>query len=182
MFATLGNLWTRRAGAVLFGAMALAIGAQPAMGKDSLQQVDDSVVALVRQVSPAVVQILVTRFGAVEPHGQTALIGHQRTSRFGSHRGPGGYIVTNAHVVQARREVRVVLFSSENINSPHATFAQTDHHDARARLWAWKPRPTWPCSKLKPAVCPPFRSAVSGPAPGPDGVCLWKPGGTGPIP
>ena len=121
MFATLGNLWTRRAGAVLFGAMALAIGAQPAMGKDSLQQVDDSVVALVRQVSPAVVQILVSGYGTVEQPGQTALIGHQRTLGSGVIVDPDGYILTNAHVVQGAERVRVVLFSSENINSPHAT-------------------------------------------------------------
>jgi serine protease Do len=101
--------------------MALAIGAQPAMGKDSLQQVDDSVVALVRQVSPAVVQILVSGYGTVEQPGQTALIGHQRTLGSGVIVDPDGYILTNAHVVQGAERVRVVLFSSENINSPHAT-------------------------------------------------------------
>jgi serine protease Do len=101
--------------------MALALGAQPAMGKDSLQQMDDSVVALVRQVSPAVVQILVTGYGTVEQPGQTALISHQRTLGSGVIVDPDGYILTNAHVVQGAERVRVVLFSSENLNSPHAT-------------------------------------------------------------
>ena len=50
--------------------MALAIRARPAMAKDPLQQFDDSVVSLVQQVSPAVVQILVTGYGAVEQRGR----------------------------------------------------------------------------------------------------------------
>jgi serine protease Do len=112
--------------------MAMAIGAQPAMGTDSLQQLDDSVVSLVQQVSPAVVQILVTGYGAVEQRGQTALIGHQRTLGSGVIVDPEGYIITNAHVVQGAVRVRVVLFTAENVNSPHATLrSKTTTMDAR---------------------------------------------------
>ena len=135
MFVVPGNLWSssvRRTVAVLLGVMAMAIGAQPAMGTDSLQQLDDSVVSLVQQVSPAVVQILVTGYGAVEQRGQTALIGHQRTLGSGVIVDPEGYIITNAHVVQGAVRVRVVLFTAENVNSPHATLrSKTTTMDAR---------------------------------------------------
>ena len=119
MFVAPGNLWSSyatRTGAMLFAVMALAMGAQPAVGKDSLQQLDDSVVSLVQQVTPAVVQILVTGYGAVDQHGQTALIGHQRVLGSGVIVDPDGYIITNAHVVQGAERVRVVMFTSENIN------------------------------------------------------------------
>jgi len=108
---------------VWLGALALSLAARPASGKDLLHQLDNSVGSLVRQVSPAVVQILVTGYGAVEQHGQTntALIGHQRSLGSGVIVDPEGYIVTNAHVVEGAVRVRVVLFSSENSNSPHAT-------------------------------------------------------------
>jgi serine protease Do len=77
----------------------------------------------VHQVSPAVVQILVSGYGAVEQHGRTdtALIGRQRSLGSGVIVDPEGYIITNAHVVEGAVRVRVVLFSSENSNSPHAT-------------------------------------------------------------
>jgi serine protease Do len=45
---------------------------------------------------------------------------------------PDGYIITNAHVVEGAERVRVVLFSSENINSPNATLrARTSTMNAR---------------------------------------------------
>ncbi len=117
------NSIARRSGMVLLGALALSLSARPAAGKDSLQQLDSSVVSLVQQVSPAVVQILVTGYAAVEQsgHTNTALIGRQRTLGSGVIVDPEGYIITNAHVVDGAVRVRVVLFSSENSNSPHAT-------------------------------------------------------------
>lgn len=94
-----------------------------AAGSDSIQQLNTSVVSLVEQVSPAVVQVLVSGYGTVDEHGQTntALIGRQRSLGSGVIVDPDGYILTNAHVVQGAERVRVVLFASEDINSPHAT-------------------------------------------------------------
>ena len=126
--------FARRIGVVLLGALALSLSAQPAPGKDFLHQLDNSVESLVQQVSPAVVQILVTGYAAVEQHGHTdtALIGRQRTLGSGVIVDPEGYIITNAHVVEGAVRVRVVLFSSENSNSPHATLrSKTTTMDAR---------------------------------------------------
>jgi serine protease Do len=126
--------FARRTGIVLLGALALALSTQPALGKDLLHQLDNSVEALVQQVSPAVVQILVTGYATVEQHGHTdtALIGRQRTLGSGVIVDPEGYIITNAHVVEGAVRVRVVLFSSENSNSPYATLrAKTTTMDAR---------------------------------------------------
>jgi serine protease Do len=98
-----------------------------------LHQLDSSVETLARQVSPAVVQVLVTGYTAVEPHGHndTALIGRQRTLGSGVIVDPAGYILTNAHVVEGAVRVRV-LFSSENASSPHATMpAKTATMNAR---------------------------------------------------
>ncbi|MGA3325455.1 MAG: trypsin-like peptidase domain-containing protein [Terriglobia bacterium] len=117
------NPIARKLGMVLLGALALALSAQAAPSKDLLHQLDNSVESLVKQVSPAVVQILVTGYASVEQHGHTdtALIAHQRTLGSGVIVDPEGYIITNAHVLQGAARVRVVLFSSENSNSPHAT-------------------------------------------------------------
>jgi len=135
MFVAPENLSRSRSlktGAVLLAAIAFFVIAQPATAKDSLQQLDESVVSLTQRVSPAVVQILVTGYGTVEQRGQTALIGRQRTLGSGVIVDPEGYIVTNAHVVQGAERVRVVLFSSENSNSPHATLrSKTTTMDAR---------------------------------------------------
>ena len=72
---------------------------------------DSSLVALVEKVSPAVVQIQVTGYGAVEEsnHRQTALVVRQRAIGSGVIVDPSGYIITNAHVVEGARRIRVLL-------------------------------------------------------------------------
>jgi serine protease Do len=137
MFVAPGIHWSsfaRGIGVVLLGGLAFSLSVQPAPGKDFLHQLDNSVESLVQQVSPAVVQILVTGYGTVEQHGHTdtALIGRQRILGSGVIVDPEGYIITNAHVVEGAETVRVVLFSSENSNSPHATLrAKTTTMNAR---------------------------------------------------
>jgi serine protease Do len=137
MFAGRGGYLHRIAGGiglVLSGVLAFSVSAKLASGEDLLHQLDSSIESLVQQVSPAVVQILVTGYAAVEQRGHTdtALIGRQRTLGSGVIVDPEGYIITNAHVVQGAVRVRVVLFSSENATSPHATLrAKTTTMDAR---------------------------------------------------
>jgi serine protease Do len=78
---------------------------------DTLHKLNESVDALIRKVSPSVVQILVTGYGTVEEsHGNTgAVIGRQRAIGSGFVIDPSGYIITNAHVVSGAQVVQVVL-------------------------------------------------------------------------
>ena len=83
-----------------------------AMGTpDSLIQLNAALEGLADKVSQGVVQILVTGYGAVEDSGQkeTALIARQRAIGSGVVVDPSGYVMTNAHVVEGARRIRVVL-------------------------------------------------------------------------
>jgi serine protease Do len=76
-----------------------------------LQQLNTALEALVAKVSAAVVQIQVTGYGAIEEsnRSETALIARQRAIGSGVIVDSSGYIVTNAHVVEGARRIRVVL-------------------------------------------------------------------------
>lgn len=76
-----------------------------------LQQLNSALESLVAKVSPAVVQIQVTGYGEVEEsgRGQTALVARQRAIGSGVIVDSSGYIMTNAHVVEGARRIRVVL-------------------------------------------------------------------------
>src|SRR5271163_2892039 len=79
---------------------------------EDLRKTDQSVGALIRKVSPSVVQILVSGYGQVEEteHGTTGVvIGRQRAIGSGFIIDPGGYIITNAHVVKGAERVQVLL-------------------------------------------------------------------------
>jgi serine protease Do len=85
---------------------------------DELRKMDQSVGELIRKVSPSVVQILVSGYGTLEEddHGSTGVvIGRQRAIGSGFIIDPGGYIITNAHVVKGAQRVQVVL-SSANLD------------------------------------------------------------------
>ncbi len=79
---------------------------------DFLRQFDSSLRTLTARVSPAVVQIVVTGYGAVEDrHGETraAVITRQRSIGSGVILDPSGFIITNAHVVEGAQKIRVYL-------------------------------------------------------------------------
>jgi len=76
-----------------------------------LQQLNSALESLVARISPAVVQIQVSGFGAIEEssRGDTALLARQHAIGSGVIVDSSGYIMTNAHVVEGARRIRVVL-------------------------------------------------------------------------
>lgn len=82
---------------------------------DPLHQLNESIETLVARISPSVVQILVSGYGAVEQteQSQTSLvISRQRKIGSGVIVDPEGYIVTNAHVVSGAERIEVVVPNS----------------------------------------------------------------------
>jgi serine protease Do len=79
---------------------------------DILRQLNESVEALVQRVSPCIVQIQVTGYGAAEEteRGQTDLVvGRRRAIGSGVIVDAEGYIVTNAHVVSGAQNIDVLV-------------------------------------------------------------------------
>ncbi len=94
---------------------------------DLLHQLSDSLEGVVRKVSPAVVQIVVTGYGPVEHEGQSdaAMIGRQRVTGSGVIVDPSGYIITNAHVVSGAQKVQVLLTAGNRTGSPVSVMRST---------------------------------------------------------
>jgi serine protease Do len=79
---------------------------------DALHKLNESIDALIKKVSPSVVQILVTGYGPLEAGERSntgVVIGRQRAIGSGFVIDPSGYIITNAHVVSGAQRVQVVL-------------------------------------------------------------------------
>ena len=75
----------------------------------------DSLQAMVRQVSPSIVQVVVTGYAPIEQGDSTQtdlVISKQRSIGSGVVVDPTGYILTNEHVITGARRVLVVLPSS----------------------------------------------------------------------
>ncbi|HEX4166109.1 MAG TPA: trypsin-like peptidase domain-containing protein [Bryobacteraceae bacterium] len=91
---------------------------------EMLSQLSDSLQQLTSKVSPAVVQIEVSGFGAAEESDRkdTALIVRQHATGSGVIVDSDGYIMTNAHVVEGAQRIRVVLWlrpaSFDDVSSP----------------------------------------------------------------
>jgi len=79
---------------------------------DELHKLNESVDALIKKVSPSVVQILVTGYVPLEDSDRGnagVVIGRQRAIGSGFVIDSAGYIITNAHVVRGAQRVQVVL-------------------------------------------------------------------------
>ena len=78
---------------------------------DSLVQLNSALVGLADKVSQGVARILVTGYGPLEDSSrtETAFIARQRAIGSGVIVDPSGYVMTNAHVVEGARRIRIVL-------------------------------------------------------------------------
>ena len=97
--------------AAFVATLPIAVTAQD-RSENTLRKLNESVDALIKKVSPSVVQILVTGYGPVESteHSTTALtLGRQRAIGSGFVIDSSGYIITNAHVVAGAQRVQLVV-------------------------------------------------------------------------
>jgi serine protease Do len=120
-----GHRWRRAIlrglGLCLLILVALPAAASDAPTSSPLRQFSDSIAALVKRVSPAVVQVLVTGYAPVEGSRENAtdlVVGRQRSLASGVIIDASGYIVTNAHVVAGAKRIEVVLPGSTADVSP----------------------------------------------------------------
>jgi serine protease Do len=96
---------------VLLGLATHALAQAPSAAKAS-NQFDSMVDALIKKVSPSVVQIIVTAYAPLEDSSRGnagAVIGRQRATGSGFVVDGEGYIITNAHVVNGAQSIEVVL-------------------------------------------------------------------------
>src|ERR1700756_738827 len=84
---------------------------------DSLQQLSTSMELLSKRVSPSVVQIFTTGYSldTDREHNNTNLFSRRSSSGSGIIIASDGWIVTNAHVVQGSRQIRVRLHQEDDL-------------------------------------------------------------------
>jgi serine protease Do len=102
----------------------------------SLRQFNDSLVGLTKEVTPAVVQIMVTSYGPVESSSRTgnvALFARQHDLGSGLILDSEGYIITNAHVVQGAQRIRIAL-AAPDASAPFDATPASGRRILEARL------------------------------------------------
>ena len=83
---------------------------RPSAATNPLRDLNASIEELTKQVSPSVVQVQVTGYGAIDERSrETDLVLGRHSIGSGAIIDSNGYIVTNAHVVAGAQRVQVVL-------------------------------------------------------------------------
>src|SRR5882672_6068589 len=121
----------------LFAANLPAQTARRGSALDPLHQFNSALKALVKEVSPSVVQVLATGYGAVEEssHSNMGLaIEKQRSIGSGVIVDPNGYIVTNAHVVAGAQRVQVTIPTLAADQSPLRSLANARGQVVEAQI------------------------------------------------
>src|SRR3989449_6514964 len=77
-----------------------------------LVQLDRAIESLVHDVSPSIVQVLVTGIGPVPGPGRTLAVAHEQVIGSGVIVDSAGFIITNAHVVAGAQRVAVLMTPS----------------------------------------------------------------------
>ena len=123
--------------ACLFLSLQVSAQTAPTRGdSDPLHQLNTSVRALVRRVTPSVVHIMVIGYGPVDSsRGNTSLVlGKQQSVGSGVIIDPDGYIVTNAHVVRGAHRVQVNIPAATTDDSPSGSLANGRGRTMEARI------------------------------------------------
>lgn len=102
----------------------------PQPGRNALRANSDAIEALVSRVMPSVVQVVVSGY---RPQGDGQRLRRERTSGSGVVVDSGGYVLTNAHVVQGAERVQVVL-AGQSATSDSARVAGQEARTLDARV------------------------------------------------
>lgn len=97
----------------LFFVITLVVQTSFAEHSRPLLQFDAALKDLTAEVSPAVVQILVSGYGPITKEStQASVFVRQQSTGSGVILDPNGYIVTNAHVIKGAERIQVILYTS----------------------------------------------------------------------
>ena len=101
-----------------------------------LSQVSRSFEQLSLKVSPAVVQVIVSGYAPASGGDSQAVLSKQRSGGSGVIVDSGGYIITNAHVVEGAQRVQVLLASRISAPSSQSSILKARPRPLEARLLA----------------------------------------------
>jgi serine protease Do len=101
-----------RATALVVALLAAVTATLEGQRRAPLVQLDNAIESLVHDVSPSIVQVLVTGIGPVPAPGRTLAVAHEQAIGSGVIVDSAGFIITNAHVVAGAQRVEVIVTPS----------------------------------------------------------------------